>query len=266
MPERIDDPGDGRIADYQRTGDAAGLRDLGLFIAEGRLVVERLIESRRFTIRSILVTPAAFAALEPLLASVPCPVYVAPGDVMETLTGFDFHRGSLALAERPPALDLPSLVDGSTRILVMEGVGNPDNVGGLFRVAEAFGANAVLLDPGSADPLYRKSIRTSMASVLRVPFGRVASWPEGLEAIRLEGFTIVALTPHASTIPLDEYSRSASLSARLVVMVGAEGGGLSDAALRIADAKVRIPLAAGVDSLNVVVAAGIALSSLTRRA
>jgi tRNA G18 (ribose-2'-O)-methylase SpoU len=263
VAERLEGPGDPRAADYAHLGDPAWLRDQGLFVAEGRLVVERLVEAGRFPIRSILVTPTAFEALAPRLVAVRCPVYLISREALETLTGFDFHRGCLALAERADTAGPPWRPTSHRRLLGMEGVGNPDNVGGLFRVADAFGADAVLLDPTSGDPLYRKAIRTSMGTVLRLPFIRLASWPADLDAMRDAGFTIVALTPRQPAVPLDEYSRSIREDDRLIVMVGAEGAGLSDSVLQRAHVRVRIPLADGVDSLNVVVAAGIALAALS---
>jgi tRNA G18 (ribose-2'-O)-methylase SpoU len=263
VAERLEDPADPRAADYAHIGDPRWLRDRGLFVAEGRLVVERLIAAGRFTLRSILLTSPAFDAMAGPLAAVRCPVYLVSRQVMETLTGFDFHRGCLALAGREPAVgSLPS-VKHRRRLLGMEGVGNPDNVGGLFRVAEAFGAEAVLLDPASGDPLYRKAIRTSMGAVLRLPFVRLASWPADLEGMRDDGFKVVALTPRQSAAPLDECSRLIRQEDRLIVIVGAEGPGLSEPVLRLADALVRIPVVEGVDSLNVVVAAGIALAALS---
>jgi tRNA G18 (ribose-2'-O)-methylase SpoU len=261
VAERLDDPSDPRAADYAHIGDPSWLRDRGLFVAEGRLVLERLIAAGRFTLRSILLTSPALEAMAGPLAAVQCPVYLVSSQVMETLTGFDFHRGCLALAGREPTVSLPP-VKNQRRLLALEGVGNPDNVGGLFRVAEAFGAEAVLLDPASGDPLYRKAIRTSMGAVLRLPYIRLASWPADLERMRGDGFKLVALTPSPSAAPLNEYSRSIRQEDRLIVIVGAEGPGLSERVLRLADALVRIPVAEGVDSLNVVVAAGIALAAL----
>ena len=208
MAERLEDPADPRAADYAHIGDPAWLRDRGLFVAEGRLVVERLIAAGRFTLRSILLTSPAFEAMAGPLAAVRCPVYLVSRQVMETLTGFDFHRGCLALAEREPTLDPLSAVKLQRRLLALEGVGNPDNVGGLFRVAEAFGVEAVLLDPASGDPLYRKAIRTSMGAVLRLPYIRLESWPADLERMRNDGLKIVALTPRQSATPLNGYARS----------------------------------------------------------
>jgi tRNA G18 (ribose-2'-O)-methylase SpoU len=264
MAERIDAPGDPRVADYAHVGDAAWLRERGLFVVEGRLVLERLIQTGRFSLRSILLTNASLDALAGPLAAVRSPVYLVTREVMETLTGFDFHRGCLALAAREPADSAAARPGRAQRLLGIEGVGNPDNVGGLFRVAEAFRADGVVLDPASGDPLYRKAIRTSMGAVLRLPFFRLTAWPGGLVALREDGMKIVALTPHESAVPLAEYSRSIGPEERLVLMVGAEGAGLSDRVMQLSDARVRIPIANGVDSLNVVVAAGIALATLPR--
>jgi tRNA G18 (ribose-2'-O)-methylase SpoU len=178
---------------------------------------------------------------------------------MDTVGGFNFHRGCLALAERPP--DSPAgLLQSVTRLLALEGVGNPDNVGGLFRVAAAFGVGGVLLDPASGDPLYRKAIRTSMGAALTMPFARVAAWPQDLAGFRDAGFTILALTPQAGETP--RAFAAARPGARLLLLLGSEGDGLSDEAFRIADGRLRIPISSTVDSLNVVVAAGIALAML----
>jgi tRNA G18 (ribose-2'-O)-methylase SpoU len=265
VAERIDAPADPRLADYRHIGEPAWLKAQGLFVAEGRLVVERLLERRRFAVRSVVLTASAFEQLASWLASAAVPVYVVSPEVLERVTGFDFHRGCLALAEYGPPSDPAEWIPGSRCILGLESIANPDNVGGLFRVAEAFGAGGVILDPTSADPFYRKSIRTSMGAVLRLPFHRVSSWAAELDGLRAQGFEVVALTPHPSATPLDEYSRSLDSGKRLLIMVGAEGAGLSAAVLQLADRVVRIPIAKEVDSLNVVVAAGIALASLSAR-
>jgi tRNA G18 (ribose-2'-O)-methylase SpoU len=260
--ERVGDARDPRTAEYAHVGDPEWLRTHGLFVAEGRLVVERLVLGGRFKIRSILLTPAALDRMTAALAGLPCPVYVASQDTLESLTGFDFHRGCLALAEREATVASVNALAGAQRLLCMEGVANPDNVGGLFRIAEAFGADSVLLDPSSGDPLYRKAIRTSMGAVLRLPFVRSSAWPGVLTMLRDDGFTVVALTPQPPAVLLNEYARSRQLTDRLIVIVGAEGSGLSHAALEHADVRVRIRIAPAVDSLNVVVAAGIALATL----
>lgn len=266
--ERADDP---RIAPYARVGDHEWLREHGFFVAEGRLVVRRLLASGRFPIHSVLLTPAALrsfgGAIEtdapvfnPGTEIVQAAVYVAEPAILQQVTGFNFHRGCLALAARP--VDEPSAArfQDSRLLLAMEGVGNPDNVGGLFRVAAAFGVDGVLLDPRSGDPFYRKAVRTSMGAVLSVPFERLAPWPSALDEYRRMDFSVVAMTPHADVEPIEDMART--IDGPAIVMVGAEGPGLSDAAMAVADLKVRIPISSEVDSLNVVVAAGIALAFL----
>ena len=256
---RLDDP---RVASYAHVANAAWLRNHGLFVAEGRLVVQRLIQDRRVSIDSVLATPSAAAALNAVLMTAECPVYVCAQDEIEALSGINFHRGCLALARRPAMPPLASFVEA--RVLVaLERVADPDNVGAIFRNALAFGAGGVILDRASADPLYRKAIRTSMAAVLRVPFTRVDSWPDGLQPLREAGFTIVALTPGADAIDIGAVA--AARPPRLVVLLGSEGDGLTAEALEAADVRVRIPIDPRGDSLNVAVAAGIALHLLGSR-
>jgi tRNA G18 (ribose-2'-O)-methylase SpoU len=251
---------DSRLAPYSQVGDAAWLRRQGMFVAEGRLVVERLIGTKRFTIESILVTPAAGRALSAQLEGVDAPVLVCSPEMMNRVTGFNFHRGCLALAKRPPALDIDSWLEGEGVLLALEGVGNPDNVGGLFRTAAAFGARGVLVAPSTADPLYRKAIRTSMGAVLRLPWATVEPWPGVLAALRSRGWRTAALTPNPDASSIDAFA--AQGHRRVVLLLGAEGPGVTAAALAAADDRVRIPIAASMDSLNVTVAAGIALHAL----
>jgi tRNA G18 (ribose-2'-O)-methylase SpoU len=259
----IADPSDSRIAPYRDLGDPAALKRKGRFVAEGRLTVERLLEDRRFEIESVAVTRTAAAALSPLLERHPqVPVYICDASVLEGVTGFDFHRGCLALACRPAAPIPLSTFEHASRLIALEGVGNPDNVGGLFRVALALGAGGVLLDSASADPLYRKAIRTSMAASLRVPFTRVEPWPSGLDALKRHGFTVVALTPDPDAIPIDAYPIEPA--SRLILLLGSEGPGLRPESMRYADVRLRIPIDPRADSLNVAVAAGIALTLLVR--
>ncbi len=256
--ERADDP---RIAAYAHVGDHRWLRSRGLFAAEGRLVVERLIELGRFGIESIAVTPAALSGLQPLLERTGAAVFVCAPAILQSITGFDFHRGCLALVRRPDEHAPVARFSGARRLLALEGVGNPDNIGGLFRVAAAFDIDGIILSPACADPFYRKSIRTSMGAVLRVPFATAAEWPADLEALRAAGMQIVALTPDRRAMALSDFAASLDASARLVLLLGAEGPGLTPDALRHADHLVRIPIADDVDSLNVTVAAGIALQA-----
>jgi tRNA G18 (ribose-2'-O)-methylase SpoU len=265
---RVSGPGDPRVSMYQSVPDAELLRQRGQFVAEGRLVVERLIAERRHPIQSVLLSEAAYRALEPALETLgrDVPVYICAASDFLGITGYDVHRGCLALAERPAPLTLDAVLQHAEVIVALEGVTNADNVGGVFRNAAAFGADAVLLDGASCDPLYRKAIRTSMAATLRVPFARLADraseWPSALAALRARGFTIVALTPAASARDLDEFAASPR-PARLALLLGSEGPGLSDAASAAADHHVRIPVNPDVDSLNLAVAAGIVLYRLS---
>jgi tRNA G18 (ribose-2'-O)-methylase SpoU len=254
-------PGSDWETDYQHVGDHRWLTAQGLFVAEGRFVVQRLLESRRFRIKSILVTPAALHALAGALDA-DTPVHAVEQDALDQITGIKFHRGCLALAWRGDTTQAPVSVDAARRLLALEGVGNPDNVGGLFRVAAAFAVDAVLLDPASGDPFYRKAIRTSMGAVLELPFARPAAWPGALESYRARGFDIVALTPRSDARPLADYVAGGAPARRVVVMVGGEGSGLSEQALAMATERVRIPTSSRVDSLNVTVAAGIAFAQL----
>lgn len=264
MIRRATDLRDEILASYRDVGDPAALARLGLFVAEGRLIVERLLSFPDIRVHSIAVTPAAAEALAPLLERHRgVPVCVCDPSILEAVTGFDFHRGCLALAHRPAAILPVETFAASPRLLALEGVGNPDNVGGLFRVALALGAGGVLLDPTSADPLYRKAIRTSMAASLRVPFTRVAPWPSALDELKARGFQVAALTPDPGAIPIGDYL--VQPGSRLVLALGAEGPGLASETIRYADVRLRIPIDPRADSLNVVVAAGVALQALMRK-
>jgi tRNA G18 (ribose-2'-O)-methylase SpoU len=191
--------------------------------------------------------------------------FVCRADDFRAITGFNIHRGCLALVERPTPLAVDEVIASARRVIVLDGVTNADNVGGVFRNAAAFGADAVVLSPDSCDPLYRKAIRTSMAAVLRVPFARSSEWAADLERIRAAGFMLVALTPSETAESLDAFAARAGGS-RLALAFGAEGSGLSPGVMSTADAAVRIPIAGNVDSLNVAVAAGIALYRLCKSA
>ncbi|RPI50162.1 MAG: RNA methyltransferase, partial [Acidobacteria bacterium] len=197
--DRFDDP---RLEDFRSVSDGELLRRRNLFVGEGRLVVGRLINSGHRVV-SLLVNEASRRALDRLLASLPdaVPVYVCRTDDFRSITGFNLHRGCLALAERPPERTLAGVIDGHDRLLVLEGVGDADNVGSAFRNAAAFGAR-VLLSPTCCDPLYRKAIRTSMGSVLRTAYARLSKWPGDLATVKAAGFTIVALTPREDALDL----------------------------------------------------------------
>ena len=252
------------VTDYHIVGDANALERAGLFVAEGRLVVERLLGDRRYRVHSVLVTAGAALAMRDLLDRRP-DVEVIVGDPGEirSVTGFNFHRGCLALAYRQaPALTLEVLAR-ATRILAIEGVGNPDNIGGLFRSALALRMGAVLLDVTAADPLYRKATRTSMAATLRLPYSREPDLPDTLGRLRACGARVIALTPDPRATSIDEVALDGS--SRVVLLVGSESDGLSQAAFAQADLRVGIPVDPRADSLNVVAAASIAMHALRHK-
>lgn len=223
--------------------------------------MQRLLEDGRFRVHSIAVTSSAAAALAEVLgARRDVRVHVCDAAELRETTGFDFHRGCLALAWRDLGeISIDELVR-ARRLLAIEGVGNPDNVGGLFRAAFALGVDAVLLDGSAGDPLYRKAIRTSMAATLRLPFTRATEWRATLDGLRARGHRVVALTPHPSAAPIEGYHPAPE--ERLVIAVGSEGHGVSADSMQTADVRLRIPIDPRADSLNVVVAAAIALQRL----
>jgi tRNA G18 (ribose-2'-O)-methylase SpoU len=257
---RVERPDDERIAAYRDVGHPEALAARGVFVAEGRLVVQRLVQDGRFAIESVLVTPAAYERLASAFEPVPAPVLICAPAVLHDVTGFDFHRGCLAIARRPSSDASRAELFGADRLLVLEGVGNPDNVGGIFRVALALGAGAVLLDERSGDPLYRKAIRTSMAATLRVPFARMAI-AAAIAQLGASGFETVALTPAPDAIDVSDVPRAP----KIALLLGSEGGGLSNETLALAGIRARIPIEAIADSLNVAVAAAIALYALRPR-
>ncbi|MDA1184083.1 MAG: RNA methyltransferase [Acidobacteria bacterium] len=261
---RIDDGHDPRLADYAGVREPARLRDRGLFIAEGRFVVRRLLGIRRITMKSLLLNDAALNALADAIDHAnPSPdVYVASPDVIEAATGFNMHRGCLALAERPADVLIDAVLSTSEFVVVLERVADPDNVGSVFRSAEAFGVDAVLVSPGCCDPFYRKAIRTSSGALLVVPCAAAAPWPDALDRLRASGFVVAALTPEVSAIDIGVFVGTADARGRLAVVLGTEGHGLTAEALARADVQLRIPMAGEIDSLNIATAAGIALHRL----
>jgi tRNA G18 (ribose-2'-O)-methylase SpoU len=260
----VDDIDDPRLADYAHlrapSRRVALERERGIFTVEGRLSIEMLLASR-YDVRSLFVAEEHVARVASLVHT-DAPIFTMPALAMEAVTGVHFHRGVLAVAERPELPTVADLVRTATRLLVLEAVNDHENIGALFRNAAAFGVDAVVLDPTSTDPLYRRSTRVSLGHVLTVAFARVddGQWPAALHDIRALGFTTLALTPDRAAEPLGRVV--AERPERVALLVGAEGPGLSAAALAATDRQVRIPMAAGVDSVNVATAAAIALSAL----
>ncbi|GAB3964911.1 RNA methyltransferase [Actinoallomurus acanthiterrae] len=270
----VTDPADLRLADYVRLRDVNLRKSLeaehGLFMAEGEKVIRRAVATG-YPVRSVLTARRWVEPLSDVFGD--APVYVADDDVVEAVTGFAVHRGALASMERLPlpsvaavlAGDLPARGDAPRRILVLEDLVDHGNVGAIFRCAAALGIDAVILSPRCADPLYRRSVKVSMGAVFAIPYARMADWRDGLAEVRAAGFTLLALTPDQSAVPLHKVPRGE----RAALLLGTEGDGLSSRWLREADHPVCIPMSAGamelgVDSLNVVAATAIACHELMR--
>ncbi|WP_084011000.1 RNA methyltransferase [Pseudofrankia sp. DC12] len=261
----VDDPGDPRVADYVALTDVVLRRRKepaeGLFIAEGERVIKRALRAG-YRARSVLVTPNRLDAV-PAELGPDVPVYRAGPDVMAKITGFEVHRGALAAMARHPARDPAELLSWALRVLVLEDLVSHTNLGAVFRSAAGLGMDAILLSPRCADPLYRRSVRVSMGEVFAVPYARLDPWPAALGMLADRGFETLALTPAADAADLATLRPAPD--GRLAVLLGTEGEGLSTAAQAAATRRVRIPMAAGVDSLNVAATAAIACYALGRR-
>ncbi|MEV7971597.1 RNA methyltransferase [Cellulomonas sp. NPDC089187] len=259
----LTDPDDDRLADYLRLTDVA-LRSKhepakGLYIAESSTVLARALQAGHRP-RSVLVSPRWLPDLESLLGAddtgEPIPVYVAEPPVLEAITGFHVHRGALASMHRPV---LPSVADtlrDARRVVVLEDIVDHTNVGAAMRACAAMGVDAVLVTPSCADPLYRRAIRVSMGTVFQVPWTRLEAWPGGIELLHELGFTVAALALDDDSISLDQLA--ADPPPRLAMVFGTEGDGLKRQTIAACDAAVRIPMAGGVDSLNVASAVAVA--------
>ena len=257
----IDDPDDPRLEPYRdiRERDLVGRR--GLFVAEGETVLRVLAGQDRFRPVSVLIAPKRLEKLAPILETLAddVPVYLASQPALDRIVGFELHRGILAIAEKPAPLTADDLLGGlpaDALVMALVGISNHDNMGGLFRNAAGFGVDAVLLDPTCCDPLYRKAIRVSVGGVLRVPFATLGEDEDLIGLLERHGFTPVALSPSGETV----LSRLPVMR-RPALLLGAEGPGLPAATL-VRCRTVSIPMAPGFDSLNVAVAAGIALHQL----
>ncbi|MGC8626470.1 MAG: TrmH family RNA methyltransferase [Acidimicrobiales bacterium] len=229
---------------------------LGVFVIEGKLALQAALSSR-YPLISVLVLKRRLGALRGLPMPAGVPVYAVGEEVMRQVTGFDVHRGVLALAQRRPEPALSGLLAGSRLVVVAEAVNDQENLGAIFRNSAAFGAGAVLLGPTCADPLYRRSVRVSLGHVLRVPFARLVPWPASLEVLEMHGYVLVALTPDVDALAVQQAAAELQAS-KVALAVGNEWAGLSQAVLARAR-PVRIPMASGVDSLNVAAATAVAL-------
>jgi tRNA G18 (ribose-2'-O)-methylase SpoU len=263
---RLDDANEDLLADYRNVPDPELVARRGLFVAEGRLVVTRLLTTSSLTTRSVLVTDSACAAIRDAIDTRPeVPVYVVSQAVMNGITGFNLHRGCLALGERPPARDWRELIRSTRRLVALERVGNADNVGSIFRNSAAFGVDGVLLGPSCANPMYRKAIRTSMGAVLTTPFAHADNWPDVLRDLNAQGWLVLGLTPDSTAKTVSDVA-AAVREHPCALLLGHEGEGLTPAALGACDYRARIPIASGVDSLNVATAAAVALYEIARTA
>jgi tRNA G18 (ribose-2'-O)-methylase SpoU len=260
----VTDPDDLRLADYRALTDVE-LRTRwepphGLFIAEGELVLRRALRAG-YQPRSILLDAKRAGQLADLIA-LDTPAYAGSPDVLEQVTGFHVHRGVLASFHRRPLPSAAEVLAAAHRVVIIEDVNNHTNIGAVFRGAAALGIDAVLLSPTCADPLYRRSVRVSMGEVFAIPYARLDPWPQALAQVRDAGYTVAALTPAPDSVPIQRLTEDQRR--RCALLLGAEGPGLTEAAMRASDVRVVIPMRRGVDSLNVAAAAAVAFWELGR--
>ena len=269
-PEVIDitDPDDDRVGDFRDLNSIDRRPDLptgkGLVIAEGVLVVQRMLGSR-FSPHAFLGTDRRLTELAAGLAGVRAPFYRASAEVMAEVIGFHLNRGVLAAARRPPELTTAEVLTDARTVAVLEGVNDHENLGSIFRNAAGLGVDGVIFGTGCADPLYRRAVRVSMGHALLVPFARTQRWPGDLDLLRNNDFRLLAMTPdpRADTLAV---AMGGLAGQKVAVLVGAEGPGLTETAMRASDVRVRIPMSRGTDSLNVATAAACAFYERGRTA
>ena len=258
----LTDPADERLADYRDLTDVALRRRIepaaGLYMAEGAKVISRALAGGHRP-RSLLVAERWLDSVESLVDA-HTPIYVAPAAVLESVTGYDVHRGALAAMHRPALASVADVVRDARLVVVLEGIVDHTNVGAIFRSVAGLGADAILVSPTCADPLYRRSVKVSMGTVFQVPWTRIEPWPAALGDLRDAGFTVAALALADDAVSLADFA--AEGHERVALVMGTEGDGLSRAALAAADAVVTIPMAGGVDSLNVAAASAVAVWAL----
>ena len=260
---RITDLSAPELQDYQRRTDVA-LRRVsepagGLYIAESAKVIARALAAGHRP-RSVLLLEQWLPEVSALLERYDVPVFIGTAELLETLTGFEMHRGALASMHRPVLPDPAELLKNARRVVVIEDVVDHTNVGAIFRSVAGLGADAVLVTPRCADPLYRRSVRVSMGTVLQVPWTRLPDWPEAASVLKESGIHLAALALADDAVSLEDFA--VNTPERVAIMLGAEGDGLSRQALEAADTIVTIPMLHGVDSLNVAAASAVALYAL----
>ncbi|HET7326859.1 MAG TPA: RNA methyltransferase [Nocardioidaceae bacterium] len=255
----VDDPADPRLGDYVRLRDTALRKSLeaehGMFIAEGEKVVRRAVQAG-YSVRSLLMAPRWLEGLTDVLdAAGDAPCYVLSEQAAEQVTGFHVHRGALAALHRLPLPAVAEVIEDARRLVVLEDIVDHTNVGAILRTAAALGVGGAVLSPRCADPLYRRAIKVAMGAVFSLPYARMSDWYDGLGELRAAGFTVVALTPAADAVPLGE---AVADHDRVALVLGSEGHGVSHRWMATADVRAQIPMAGGIDSLNVGAAAAIA--------
>jgi tRNA G18 (ribose-2'-O)-methylase SpoU len=271
VPIEITDPADERVRDYFSLTDVALRKKVeperGLYLAESEKVIRRAIDAghrpRSFLMGKRWLTDLADLVKQAESSGVP--VYVAEAAVIQAMTGFHLHRGALASMHRPPLLAPTVLLENAllkdaSRVVILEDIVDHTNIGAVFRSVAALGVDAVLITPRCADPLYRRAVRVSMGTVFQVPWTRLAPWPDGMQVLRDHGFTVAAFALGDGATTLDELA--ADPPERLALILGTEGEGLSRRAIGEADLVVKIPMAGGVDSLNVAAASAVAMWAL----
>jgi tRNA G18 (ribose-2'-O)-methylase SpoU len=253
----LDDP---RLADYSHLTDVALKKSAGgLYIAESLLVLQRAIAAGHVP-RSVLALGGSVDDAVAATEGFDVPIFSGPSELLEQLTGYLLHRGLIAAMHRPELPTVETLLKDARRVVILENVVDPTNVGAIFRSVAAIGADAVLVTPRCSDPLYRRAIRVSMGTVLQVPWTRVGDWPSTRQLLTASGFHIAALALADGAIDLKTFAATAP--ARVALVLGTEGDGLTDDALAAADTIVTIPMAHGIDSLNVAASAAVAIYAL----
>ncbi len=263
----IVDAADRRLDDFRDLNSVDRRPDLptgkGLVIAEGVLVVQRMLASR-FAPRALLGTDRRLTELGTSLNDCDAPFYRVSAEVMAGAVGFHLNRGVLASASRARELTVPQVLDGATTVAVLEGVNDHENLGSVFRNAAGLGVDAVIFGSGCADPLYRRAVRVSMGHALLVPFAKAKTWPNDLKLLQDVGFRVLAMTPDPRA-PLLADAMARLAGQRAALLVGAEGPGLQEPTMRLSDERVRIPMSGGTDSLNVATAAALAFYERDRQ-
>jgi tRNA G18 (ribose-2'-O)-methylase SpoU len=256
----VAESGDARLDNFRDLNRVDRRPDLpsgkGLVIGEGVLVVQRMLASR-FTPFALMGNDRRLAELRADLADVDVPYYRVDADVMARVIGFHLNRGVLAAARRPPAQAVVDVIEGARTVAVLEGVNDHENLGSIFRNAAGLGVDAVVFGPGCADPLYRRAVRVSMGHALLVPYAAAEGWPATLSMLSDKGFRILAMTPDPAAATVADAMAQVD-DDKVAVLVGGEGPGLTETAMRASDMRVRIPMSRGTDSVNVATAAALA--------